>query len=166
MDLAPLTVVIALAVLLVGIAVYVVYSQQRTLAQLRASTGLSREDRRYLYRQVVRRLFSAVLWVMLAAFLVGWIFLEPTFDTIQPREPDPQLTDADKETLRLMTMYVIGGVLVLMLVMVLAVYDLLATARFGARHRRQLIDDRREALHEEVERILRDRHGLNGESRH
>ena len=166
MEPLSLAVFIISAMLLLGIAAYTVYAQQTSLAELRFDTQMSMEDRRYLHRRVVRRWFIAAALVLLAAFLIGWIFIEPNLDAIQPQEPEAKLTETEKDTLRLTTLYVIGGLLTLMVVMVLAGYDMLATAHFGNRHRRQLADARREALHEEVERILKDRHGLNGESRH
>ena len=166
MEPVTLAVVCTLALALLGMAGFTVYSQQQALANLRTDTEMSMEDRRYLYRRIVRRWFIAALLVVLVAFLVGWIFVEPNLDAMHPDEPEAKLTDREKDTLRLTTLYVIGGLLALMLVLLLACYDMLATARYGNRHRRQLADARREALHEEVDRILRDRHGLNGERRH
>ena len=77
MDPLELTLGMGLAGLLVGVAGYFTYRQQQTLQQLRHDTELTLDDRRYLHRQVVRRLFSSVLLVVLAGFLVGWFFLEP-----------------------------------------------------------------------------------------
>jgi hypothetical protein len=157
-------VVVVLAVLLCGVAGYVVHGQRQTQALLARTPELSAEDRRYLHRQVVRRLFSAVLLIALAAFLVGWQFLEPSLEAIAPADAElrRELTESEKNHIRMLAVYVAGGLLVFLGVMMLAIYDLFATARYGARHRRQLEDDRREALLAEVERLRRDRTGLNG----
>jgi hypothetical protein len=163
MDLVELTFVIALAGLLVGIAVYFALRQTQTLRQLRHDPELSIEDRRYLYRQVVRRLVGSALLLVLAAFLIGCVFLlEPGLESLRPANPDAEVPQSAKDSLRPWALYVIGGLLVLLMLMILAVYDLFATARFGARHHRQLEDDRRAVLQAEVERFRRDRHGLNG----
>ena len=153
---------IGLALLLVAVASYFGYRQQQTLKQLRHDTDLSLDDRRYLHRQVVRRLFNSALLIVLAAFLAGWYFLEPDLEGLRPADPAAELPESAKQSLRFLTLYWITALLVFLVVMVLAVYDMLATARFGARHRRQLVDDRRAALQDEVERLQRDRHRLNG----
>jgi hypothetical protein len=160
-DPVELTVGIALAVLLVGVAVYFAYRQQQTLKQLGQDTELSADDRHYLYRQVVRRLFGSVLMIVLAGFLVGWYFL-PDMEALRPAEPDAEMPESVKQALRILTYYWIAALMVFLVVLVLAVYDMLATARYGARHRRQLVDDRRAALKADIERLQRDRHRLNG----
>jgi hypothetical protein len=162
MEPLELTFGIGLTMLLVAVACYFGYRQQQTMQQLRHDTDMSLDDRRYLYRQVVRRLFSSALMLVLAAFLIGWYFLEPDLQALRPADPAAELTEEAKQSLRFLTFYWIATLMVFLVVVVLAVYDMLATARFGARHRRQLADDRRTALKEEVERLQRDRHRLNG----
>jgi hypothetical protein len=161
-DPVELTLGIGLAGLLVAVAGYFAYRQQQTLQQLRHDTDLTNDDRRYLHRQVVRRLFSSVLLVVLAGFLVGWYFLEPDMDALRPVDPAAEMPESTKESLRFFAYYWIAAMLVFLVVLVLAVYDILATARFGARQRRQLDEDRRNTLKAEVERLQRDRHRLNG----
>jgi len=162
-DPLELTLGIGLAGLLVAVAGYFAYRQQQTLRQLRHDTDLSLDDRRYLHRQVVRRLFSSVLLVILAGFLAGWYFLEPDMEALSgPVNPAGEIPESAKEALRFFAYYWIAAMLVFLVVLVLAVYDILATARFGARHRRQLAEDRRATLEAEVERLQRDRHRLNG----
>jgi uncharacterized membrane protein len=162
MEPLELTFGIGLTVLLVVVAVYFGYCQQRTLIQLRHDTDLSLDDRRYLHRQVVRRLFGSVLMLVLAAFLIGWYFLEPDLQALWTDDVGAELTENAKQSLRFLTYYWIAALMVFLVVVVLAVYDMLATARFGARHRRKLVDDRRATLKDEVERLQRDRHRLNG----
>lgn len=162
MDPLELTLGIGLAGLLFGVAGYFTYRQQQTLQQLRHDTELTLDDRRYLHRQVVRRLFNSVLLVVLAGFLVGWFFLEPDMAELKPVDAAAELPESAKEALRFFAYYWITALLVFLVVLVLAVYDLLATARFGARQRRQLEEDRRATLKAEVERLQRDRHRLNG----
>jgi hypothetical protein len=161
-DPLELTLGIGLAGLLVAVAGYFAWKQQQTLQQLRHDTELTFDDRRYLHRQVVRRLFSSALLVVLAGFLIGWYFLEPDMDTLKPVDAAAELTENAKEALRFFAYYWIAALLVFLVVLVLAVYDMLATARFGARQRRQLEEERRATLNAEVERLQRDRHRLNG----
>lgn len=165
MDPLELSAGIALAVLIVAIAVYFALQQRKTLAMLRHDTELSLADRRYWHRQVVRRLVSSVLLLVFAAMLVGWLIMQPTLDSLRPAEPVADMPESTKAWLRFFVGYVIAALLVFGLILLVAVLDFLATARYGARHRRLLEDDRRAALQEEVERLQRDRHGLNG-SRH
>jgi hypothetical protein len=153
---------VVFAVLLVAIAIYFALRQRHTFALLRHETELSADDRRYLHQQAVRRLANSVLLIILAAFLVGGVFLETHLNELRPAEPLDEPPEAAKESLRLLTGYWITVLLVLLGVMLVAVFDLVATARYGAHRRRQLIDDRRAALEDEVERLRRDRHGLNG----
>ena len=165
MDPLELSFGIALTGLIVAIAVYFALQQRKTLAMLRHDTGLSLDDRRFWHQQVVRRVVSSVLLFLFAAMLVGWLLLAPGLDALRPPEPVEEMPESTKESLRFFVGYVIATLLVFGLVLLVAVIDLLATARYGARHRRLLENDRRAALAEEVERLQRDRHGLNG-SRH
>jgi hypothetical protein len=156
---------IGLAGLIVAIAVYFAVQQRKTMAMLRHDTTMSLDDRRFWHRQVVRRMAGSVLLFLFAAMLVGWLFLAPSLEAMRPPEPREDMPESAKETLRLLTGYVIAAMLVFGLALLIAVLDALATLRYGARHRRLLENDRRAALAEEVERLQRDRHGLNG-SRH
>ncbi len=162
MDPLELIVGLTLAGLIVAIAVYFALQQRKTLVMLRHDTGLSLADRRFWHRQVVRRLIGSVLLLVFAGMLVGWLFLQPMFDSLRPPEPVAEMPEDTKEWLRFFVGYVIASLLVFGLVLLVAVLDLLATARYGARHRRLLENDRRAALQEEVERLQRDRQGLNG----
>ncbi len=165
MDPLELSAGMVLAGLIVAIAVYFALQQRETIAMLRRDTELSPADRRYWYRRVVRRLISAALLCIFAAMLIGHFFLWPSLDSLRPDAPVAEVPENAKESLRFFTGYWIAAMLVFGLALLLAVLDALATMRYGARHRRLLENDRRAALAEEVERLQRDRHGLNG-SRH
>ena len=165
MDLLELFAIIALAGLLVVIAVYFALQQRGTLAMLRHDPEMSRDDRRYWLRRAVRRVFGSAMLLLFAMMLVGWIFLWPSLDALRPPEPMDEMPENVKETLRLLTGYWIVAMFVFGLALLAAVFDALATMRYGARHRRLLENDRRAALQAEVEKLQRDRHGLNG-SRH
>jgi hypothetical protein len=164
LDPIALVASIALAALMLAIAIYITMRQRQTLAHLRRDSGLSLEDRRYLHRRAVMRLVSAAFLCILAFLVVGGVVLEGNLTDLHPEEPVVPPPESAKDSLRLLAAYWMGTVLVLMVVMVLAVFDWFATARYGARQRRQLLEESREALAAEVERIRRDRHGLNGES--
>jgi hypothetical protein len=165
-DPIALTSGIALSALLIAIAVYFAIRQRQTMVALRSDVGLSREDRHYLHRQAVRRLFNSALLVVLALMLLGGLFLEANLNALHPEEPIAEpgapLPENVKESLHLLAGYWIITMMVFLAVMLVAVLDLVATARYAAQQRRQLVDDRRDALAEDVERIRRDRHGLNG----
>jgi cell division protein FtsB len=165
-DPAALTFGFALAALLIGIAIYFGLQQRKTLALLRHDIEMPRADRVYLHRQVVRRLINSVLLVVLALLLIGGLFLQPSLQDLNPgepvAEPGAKLPANARDSLNLLSAYWIGFLLVFLAMMVMAVLDLVSTARYGAQQRRQLEDDRRDALAAEVERLRRDRHGLNG----
>ena len=166
MDPLELSAIIGLAGLLVAIAVTFALAQRGTFAMLRYDTELSHDDRRYWLGRAVRRLVGSVLLLIFAGMLVGWIFLWPSLEALRPAEPMDEMPENVKESLRYLTGYWIAAMLVFGLALLVAVLDALATMRYGARHRRLLENDRRAALAEEVERLQRDRHGLNGSRHH
>ena len=162
MDPVELTYALGLAVLLIAIAVFFALRQRQTLAILRHDTEMATDDRRFLHRQVVRRLMSSALLFLLGPLLLGGFLLEANLKELHPPEPLAEMPESAKESFRLLTGYWIATLLVFLTIMVLAVFDLVATARYGARKRRQLVEDRRAALEADVDRLQRDRHRLNG----
>jgi hypothetical protein len=164
LDPIALSASIILAAVLIGVACYSAVRQRQTLAQLHSDIELSADDRRYLHRRAIARIVGAVFMCLLAILIVGGVVLEGSLQDLHPEEPVVPPPESAKESLRILAGYWIGTVLVLMVVMMLAVFDWVATARYGARQRRQLLEESREALAAEVERIRHDRHGLNGES--
>ncbi len=136
-----------LATLLVALAIFFLATQKRTLQQLRTDESLSREDRRYLYAQVYRRTFGSVLMLVLAGMLVCWFFVGSGFAegevVIAEGEEMPEHV---KDQVRFFAIYWSFTLLVFLALVILAVFDWVATARFGHRHRRMLERDRKAAL--------------------
>lgn len=151
-----------LAVVLVGLAGYFTRMQLKTLAGLRDPTALGVEDRLYLRKQVNRRLVCCFLMVVFAGMLVGWFFLEehlgrpPNQDELDRRalaRPTELFEHkGNAQTLRAITVYWAAALMVLFAMLLLAAMDLMATARFGLRHHRQLEAERKAVLEDEVAR--------------
>jgi hypothetical protein len=147
---------------LLGLAGYFSWRQTKTLERLRTQ-DLSPEDRFYVRKQVQRRLLCCVLMAVLGCMLVGWFFLDDQLRTdpvaeekIEGKAPD----DADRRnSLVFSTFYLIAFLLLLMVVLFLAAADLLATARFGHRQRRQLEAEHRAMLDSQKQRLRQERNG-------
>jgi choline-glycine betaine transporter len=150
---------LSLALVFALVGVYFGWQQRHTLAQLRSDTELSTADRRYLVKQVRRRLICSFLIIVFAAMLVGHFFLED-INTLRPAEGEP-LAEEAKDSLRFITWYWIVMLCVLMAILALASFDFLATARYGLRRVRELEHDRRTVLEMEAAKLRRRRQELN-----
>jgi len=157
---------VALIVVLLGIAGYMTWRQVRAL---RGLAELPAEERPHQHRQARRRLFSSALMVVFAGMLIGYFFLYPTYREVTRQvegrnqlENPPPLTPEQEQFLRLFTWYWSAAFLVLLLLVSLAVVDFWATARFGLRSHRRLQADHRAQLQAEVQRFRNRRDG-NGE---
>jgi hypothetical protein len=147
-----------LAALLVGVAVYFIRQQKKTLALLRSGEPPAREDRLYLRKQVNRRLLCSILMIIIAGMLVGSMFLD---DWLRgpPRNQDEidrlevgQLDQEKREIAGAKVVYWVAVLIVIFAMLFLAILDLMATARFGLRQHRQLESERKAMLQEEVSR--------------
>jgi hypothetical protein len=152
-----------LVAVLLGLAGYFAWRQKKTLEKPREH-DLSPEDRLYVYTQVRRRLLCCVLMALLGVMLAGWLVLESRFRTeavaAEKRVDDPGPDDVERRnSVRLFTFYWIAFLLVLLVVLFLAAADLVATARFGLRHRRQLEVEHRDMLESQTLRLRRERNG-------
>jgi uncharacterized membrane protein YedE/YeeE len=128
---------ILIAVVLVLVAGYFIHRQRLTLQSLRADTNMPTEQRRYLYKQSWRRMFGAVLLILLGAMMLGSVFLD--------YEPQPGEGGVDKEAakqaVRFLSFYLMTMLLVLMVILSLAVLDFWAIARFSVYQQKQLIQE-------------------------
>ena len=149
-----------LASVLVFVAVYFGLRQRRTFAQLRADTEMDAEERSYLARQMRRRLLCSALLVVLAALLIGGLFLDDRARALAPPEGEP-LSQEAKDELRFLIYYWISALLVLMAALFLASWDFLATARYGFSRHKQLEHERRTMLEIEAANLRRRRQELN-----
>lgn len=186
MDPTELTLGLALALLLIGIAGYFALRQlqtfrllradarrtpdgtnpeavmtDQTFRLLRADARLPHDDRRFLHQQAIRRLTCSVLMFALAGFLIGWFFLQPDFDALRPAVEGEPLPEEAKESLRFLTFYWIFALFLFLAVMALALLDLMATTRYGRQKQKQLEQHRREVLAAEAARFQDRRHELN-----
>ncbi len=150
---------------LLALSVYFSRQQLLMLRHLRQTPGLPAEEMRYERQKAYRRLVSCSLTLVLAVLLVvllvyGWP-VEPIADERGGFDPgkEPPIPDEQRPLLRIWGWTLISFLLVLMLVLILAAVDLLATRRFGLRQYRKLQDDRRAMVQRQVNRMRRERNG-------
>jgi len=133
---------ILLIVMLLGLAGLFAW---RSLRALRTLGSASTEDRRYHRNQAWRRVACAVLMVLCAGLFLGWFFLEEELS----------------RSAELSVFYWISVLLLVLAILFLAAFDFLAIARFGLRHHRQIVADRRAMLESHAVRLRSQRNGRN-----
>jgi H+/gluconate symporter-like permease len=141
----PLGIVVGaiMAAVLVFVAGYFFWRQRATLRIMQFDENLSSDQRRYLLKQCHRRIFGSALLLVLAAMMVGSLFLD--------LGPDAQVDrEAAKQSLRFISLYVMAMLLVLLVILVLAVIDFWATARYGFEQQKQLALEHRHQLEAEL----------------
>lgn len=155
--LPPLGIAIGLliAATLLAVAIYYARRQQTTLQQLRFNTALAKDQRSYLLKQCWRRLFGSLLLVVVAGMLVGSLFLN--YD-LTPPDID---REAFNEGARFLFAYVMAMLLVVMMILIIAVFDFWATARFGVEQRKQLVQEHQELLAAELAQFRHRRADMN-----
>lgn len=165
MEASELTWVLVLSGALLALAVYFGWRQVRALRGL-SGRQLADEERRFVRRQAVRRLFCCALMVILAGLLVGTVYLEPEYQelTRQLKERNERgggaaVPDDEKQFARFFAGYWIAMLLVLFVLLALAAADFWAVARFGHRQHRRLEADHRAELEQQLARL---RHRRNG----
>ncbi len=139
---------VALVVALVGLAGFYAGRQVLLLRRVPADPQAWGEEGVYLRRQAWRRLVCCGVMVLLAILLLGaLLFLEAPAQQLADRvdEEGPEAAEGpeQKDFVNLYTYYWIGFLLLLLLLVVLAGFDLWAVRRFGLRQLRRLQDDRR-----------------------
>jgi ABC-type Fe3+ transport system permease subunit len=121
------------------------------------------EDRLYLHKQVQRRLLYSVLMAVLGFMLVGSFFLENQIrsEAAAVQNADrPAPDEADRRNSAwFFAFYWVVFLLLLLVILSLAAVDLLAIARFGLRHRRQLEAEQRAILESQALPLRRERNG-------
>jgi H+/gluconate symporter-like permease len=126
-----------IAAVLIALAAYFGWRQCATWRTVRADAKLPADQRRFLLKQFQRRLFGSILLLLLAGMMIGALFLD--FD---PRGDD----EAVKKMVRFLGAYVIAMLLVIMGMLVIAIVDFWATARFSFQQQKQLIQEHHEKL--------------------
>ena len=130
---------IALAAILVAIAAYFAWRQHLVWRAVRFDTNADSEHRRYLIRQCQRRYFGSFLLFVLACMLVGSLFLDFNAEPGADRE-------LAKQALRYLSLYVMAMMLPLLGILVIAILDFWATARFSLQQQRQLLQEHQREL--------------------
>jgi len=155
-----------LIVLLLGLAGYFSWRQWQTLRGLRSADDLPAEDRRYVRNQAWRRLAGSVLMAVFAGFLIGSFFLENAINEVtdeikqaEGTEEEKAVADRHRPFLELYRYYWISALLVVFGMICLAAFDLLAIRRYGLRHYRQIMADRRAMIERELARYRQERNG-------
>jgi hypothetical protein len=156
-----------LIVALLALSGYYGRQQVQTLRHLRGPVNLPAEEVRYERRRAYRRLLSClltlVLAVLLAVLLIGYewpahLLAEQRagFD----RDNAPPFTDTETPFLRIWAWTWLSFLVVLMLVVFLAAFDLFSTRRYALRQYRKLQADRRAMIERQANRLRRERDGL------
>ena len=143
------------AAMLLAVAIYYTRRQQGVLRQVRFDDGMAKDQRRYLLKQSWRRMFGSLLLVVLAGMVVGSLFLDW----------DPLANGADealaKQLAYILFAYVLAMLLVVMMILLVAVIDFWATARYGVEQRKQLVQEHQELLTAELSQLRNRRADMN-----
>jgi uncharacterized small protein (DUF1192 family) len=155
-------------VVLFCLALYFGRQQMQTLRWLRTQPNLPPEDERYARRQIKLRLIGCGLLVVLgsqvgAAYLFGLeARIHELAQDIQRQKAQGEQVNLTPDQRALRTVYGIywiAALVVLLTIVFLAAYDIWAIRRYGRRHLRQIHDERRAMLQDEVARLRTDRNG-------
>lgn len=154
-----------LALVLFGASGFFAWQQLQTLRGLPLLDNVSPEDRRYYRRQSWRRLFGCTLLAAIGLMITGSYVggLEEHIDAIgvaNADHPDGEAKPPNPEQKRLETLYIycwIGILLLLMVLMFVAAWDVWEIHRYGARHYRRIQDDRRAMLERQLVQLRRER---------
>jgi hypothetical protein len=160
----------ALVVALLGVSLYYAWRQVWALRRLRQMPDLPGAETRYVRRQAWRRLVSCVLMLMMAALLaVVLIGMEERAQQIADlreakRAAGEQHTPTQDET-EFLNRWVgtwIAILLLLMVVIFLAAWDLWATRLYSVREMRKIQADRRAMIERQAARLRQQRNGHQG----
>jgi sterol desaturase/sphingolipid hydroxylase (fatty acid hydroxylase superfamily) len=167
----PSTETIFAAVILVALSALALYfgrQQLQALRSLRDQPELPPEDFQYARRQALLRLVGCLLLVVLGA-QVGAAFIFGLEDRVkalglqieaQRAQGQPLQLDADQQALRrFYGFYWIAALIILLLIVFLAAYDIWSIRRYGRRHMMKLHAERRAMLEGEVARRRSERNG-------
>jgi hypothetical protein len=157
---------VSLVVVLTGAAGYFIWRQIHTLRGLSQPSDLSDEDRRYVYFQVWRRLAGSALMLVLAILLATSFILEEQADKLveqgqaaKERREAPKLDPSQVQFVNFYGRYWGIFLIIVLALIVLAGWDCLAIRRYGQRHYRQLQEDRKTMIENELARLRSQRNG-------
>jgi hypothetical protein len=154
-----------LIVILLSVACYFAWKQGRVLTAVQTE-DMPAEDRAYLRRQAWLRLAGSGLMVVLAILLAASFFLEePASGLVHEGERNREqgtMGPLDPEQLRFFEVYRIywGFVLLVLLGIIgLAAADFFAIRRYGLRQYRQIQQERKAMIENELARIRSQKNG-------
>jgi hypothetical protein len=155
-----------LVFVLLALAAFYGWRQWLALGRLRNPGDMSAEEQRYIRRMAHRRLTASAFMVLGAGLLAGTFWLTPRAMEISAKKRDflegkavQTDTQEDEQFVRFYTLYWIGFLLVLLIILVLAGIDLFATRRFGISQHLKIQADRRAMIEQEALRLRQDRNG-------
>lgn len=142
------------------------WRQIQTLRWLGRKDNVSPEDRLYFRRRSYRRLCGCLLTAVLAGLFVGLFAfgimqeLDRLVDAAQGAQAEGRSLSPDDEAfLAYGLRYVCAIGAVVMGLLAVAFVDLLATRKFGIRHRKRIQDDRRAMLQRQLPLLRQERNG-------
>jgi hypothetical protein len=157
---------VLIVVLTAALGAYYAWRQGQTLRRLRADPTVPDDERRFLRNQAWRRLAGAVLLLVFAGLFVGVFYLEgPAARLVQKGEElvanheQRELSESEKEFVRLYGGYVIVLLLLVLGFIAIAGYEFFAIRRYSLHHLRRLQDERRAMIASETARMRRERDG-------
>ncbi len=155
----PLQIVfgVGLVIVLLALAGFFAWRQWETLRRLHLSTDLPADERRYTRNQAWRRLVCCGLMVVMAALLaISFVLEGPASEVVRQKQP---LNPEQQKFFNFYARYWLVTLLVLMGMIALAAADLFAIRRYGRRQYRQIQEDRRAMIKEELARLRSRRNG-------
>lgn len=159
-----------LVVVLIGLAGYYGWRQWRSLGLLRRQPELAPADRHYHRAQAWRRLVSSGLMLILAGLLAGYYLLDQDRpvreltrqgEEVQAAGGRPVLSPEQRSAVNRSIRFWLVFVVVLVVWLCLAFFDLWAIRRFGLRKFRQIQADHWAAVESQVGRLRTERNGHN-----
>ena len=156
-----------IVLVLAGLAPYFAWRQIQLLQELGRDRGYSSEDRRYYRGQAWRRLVGCGLMLVMAGLLVTFYSFGQAQQVDQmahegkasPAGAKPTLTPEKRQVLQHFSQFWIIFGLVLLAWMVLAFFDIWAIRRYGRRHFRQIQEEHRAQLENQVAHLRSQRNG-------
>ncbi len=152
----------ALAFGVAALSVFYAFRQLQVLRRLREHSDLPTEETRRERRQCWRRLVSSGLLLIMAVLIAAaQLWLESPADRFAKNRDASNLPLSETEVpfLRLYTGVWIAILLLLLIVIMLAAFDLWAIRRFGRLQHRKLRDDRRAMIARQLQRLRKERNG-------
>jgi hypothetical protein len=155
---------------LATLAVVTTLLQLRTLRNLRRQQELPAEEKEFLRIHARLRLATSGLLLLMAGLLgSAQGFLGPPMQDIlkegetvqQSGDATTSLSEPNRKVLRAYLWFYIAILLVLLAIVVLVGVDLWSLRRYALREQRQLLEDRRDMIARQANRMRRERNELN-----